>query len=120
MTTQSYRELMVWRKGIDLVKQVYVLTERFPKQETYGLANQLQRAATSVPSNIAEGEARGRTKDFVRFLRMAIGSLAEVDTQLEIAKELSYVTEDNIKPLNELALETRKMLFGLIKRVANN
>lgn len=114
MTSRSYRDLLVWQKGVELVKAVYALTEQFPKREQYALANQLQRCAVSVPSNIAEGQARGSRKDFRRFLRMSLGSLAEVDTQLEIASQLGYAPKESLSERTELILELRRMLFSLI------
>lgn len=114
---KSYRELLVWQKGIDLVRSIYQLTKGFPNQEVYGLSSQLQRAAVSVPSNIAEGQAREHSGEFRRFLYIAVGSLAEVDTQLEIAKQLNYFQEENIKEIYDLLVELRKMLHGLINKI---
>jgi len=87
---KNYRELIVWQDGIKLAKVVYKLAEKFPKHETYALADQIRRAVVSVPSNIAEGQARKAPGDFRRFLHIALGSLAEVDTQLVLAQELIY------------------------------
>src|SRR5215212_10628 len=86
----SYRDLRVWNAGIDLVGDVYRLTQDFPPHETYTLASQMQRAAISVPSNIAEGHAREHLKEYLHHLSIAQGSLAELDTQLEIARRLGY------------------------------
>lgn len=90
---KSYRDLIVWQEGIKVAKEVYSLTGKFPRQEVYGLVDQLRRASVSVPSNIAEGQARRLPAEFRRFLRIALGSLAEIDTQLVIANELGYVKE---------------------------
>lgn len=114
---KSYRELLVWQKGIDLVSIIYRLTKSFPNQEMYGLAAQLQRAAVSVPSNIAEGQARQHTGEFRRFLYIAVGSLAEVDTQLEIAKRLNYISEEDFVEINQIIVELRKMIHGLINKL---
>lgn len=114
-----YRDLHVWQKGITVVKEIYSLTEKSPKQEVYGLASQIQRAAVSVPSNIAEGQARGSEREFRRFLRIALGSLAEVDTQLELAKQLAYINVNESSTANKLVLELRKMLYGLINSLGN-
>lgn len=112
--TQSYKDLLVWQKAMDLVVRIYILTGLFPNSETYGLKSQLQRAAISVPSNIAEGQARGSTNsEFSRFIRIALGSLAELDTQLELAIKLGYLPKDETEKASALALEIRKMLFGL-------
>jgi four helix bundle protein len=103
---------------LDLVVQVYLLTDKFPHTETYGLKAQLQRAVVSVPSNIAEGQARGASNtEFSRFIRIALGSLAEVDTQLELSIRLGFVTEQQTESAFALALEIRKMLFGLLRRL---
>ncbi|MCL5429520.1 MAG: four helix bundle protein [Chloroflexi bacterium] len=115
---QHYKDLLVWQKGMDLAFQVYLLTAKFPNIETYGLKSQLQRAAVSIPSNIAEGQARGGTNtEFDRFIRIAIGSLAELDTQLELSIRLGYLTNDAAQVAFALALELRKMLFGLLKKL---
>ncbi|MBI1920659.1 MAG: four helix bundle protein [Geobacter sp.] len=110
---RDHKELDVWKTGVGLVKEVYVLTREFPKEELYGLTNQLRRAAVSIPSNIAEGAARQTNKEFVQFLYIALGSVAEVETQLAIAQELQYV------PMGETLLgrvaSLRKMLHGLIR-----
>ncbi len=114
---KSYRDLQVWRKGIELVKQVYAITQMFPRYETYGLADQLRRSAVSVPSNIAEGQARQHTGEFRRFLYIALGSAAEVDTQLVIACELGYIDEEHVAPIEELIAEIRKMIYTIISRL---
>lgn len=111
---KSYRDLQVWRKGIDLAKAVYALTHKFPKYETYGLADQLRRSAVSVPSNIAEGQARQHTGEFRQFLHMALGSAAELDTQIVLAYELGYVTEKEAEDIEQRVVEIRKMLYSLI------
>lgn len=113
----DYRDLIVWQKGIVLTKAIYSLTRSFPKHETFALANQLQRAAVSVPSNIAEGQARQHTGEFRHFLYLALGSLAEVDTQVTIAQELEYVNLDDCRQINALVTEMRKMLYTLISRL---
>ena len=116
-TVRSYRELKVWQKGIELVKLMYGLTQSFPKSETYGLASQMQRAAVSVPSNIAEGQGRQHTGEFRQFLYIAIGSAAELDTQLVVAVELGYITTENAQPIFDLILEIRKMTYALINKL---
>ena len=87
----SYRKLKVWSKAVDLVQECYRLTESFPKHELYGLSIQIQRAAVSIPSNIAEGRHRAHSKEFIQYLSVAHGSLAEVETQTEIAYRLKYI-----------------------------
>lgn len=113
--SRSYRDLLVWQKGISLVKEIYLVSEKFPREELYGLTSQIRRAAVSVPSNIAEGQGRGtQSVEFARYLKIALGSLAEVDTQLELAKELDYVKPNGLKSVQAMITDLRKMLFGLI------
>ena len=114
---KSYRDLKVWHKGIELVKEVYALTRQFPQHEIYALANQLQRSAVSVPSNIAEGQARQHTGEFRQFLHTALGSLAEVDTQTVIARELGYNTQPEADNIFRRVVELQKMLHTLIARL---
>ena len=111
---KNYRELIVWQEAIKLAKVVYKLTEKFPRQETYALADQIRRAAVSVPSNIAEGQARRAPGDFRRFLHISLGSLAEVDTQLVLAQEFGYLSQDDINVLDEQIQGLRKKLYALI------
>src|ERR1044071_4410613 len=92
---KPHKKLDVWNVALDLVSEIYKLTESFPTREVYGLTSQIRRAAVSVPSNIAEGAGRHTKKEFVNFLHMAQGSLSEVDTQSEIAKRLGYLNESN-------------------------
>lgn len=116
-TVRSYRELKVWKKGIELIKMIYVLTQSFPRSEVYGLGSQMQRAAVSIPSNIAEGQGRQHTGEFRQFLYIAIGSAAELDTQLVVAVELQYLDAKNAQPIFDLILEIRKMIYGLISKL---
>jgi four helix bundle protein len=90
---RGHRELRVWQQAIELVEHVYKVTDAFPKAETYGLAQQMRRAAVSVPSNIAEGAARKGTRELLRFASIASGSLSELDTQVEVAVRLGYIAE---------------------------
>jgi len=116
-TVRSYRELKVWQKGIELVKLTYGLTKSFPKSETYGLVSQMQRAAVSIPSNIAEGQGRQHTGEFRQFLYVALGSAAELDTQLVVAVELGYCSNEIAQPIFDLILEIRKMTYALINKL---
>ena len=93
---ESYRDLIVWQKSMELVERVYRMTRVFPKEELYGLSSQIRRAAVSIPSNIAEGQARKSTAEFLNFLSIAQGSRAEVETQTLIAQRLGYVTQNQI------------------------
>ena len=100
---------------MDVVDRVYDLTRSFPKEELYGLTNQIRRSAVSIPLNIAEGQGRSAPKEFSRNLRISLGSLSELDTQIEIALRQSYIEPTEAESLFELLLEVRKILFGLIK-----
>ncbi|HJR79046.1 MAG TPA: four helix bundle protein [Anaerolineales bacterium] len=111
---KNYRELIVWQEGIKLAKAVYKLTEKFPRQETYALSDQVRRAVVSVPSNIAEGQARKAPGDFRRFLHIALGSLAEVDTQLVLAQEFGYLSKEDIDVLDQQIQSLRKKLYALM------
>ena len=109
---ESYRDLLVWRKGITLVKSIYQLSQRFPAEERYGLTAQIRRAAVSTPSNIAEGQARHTTREFIHFISNAEGSVAEIDTQLVIAVELGFCTSSEAASAFSMLDEERKMLNG--------
>ena len=108
----SYRDLVVWQKAMELTKQVYTLTKDFPKEEVYGLTSQIRRCSVSIPSNIAEGKGRNSDKEFVRFLQISLGSLYELQTQLELALSFNYVS--NIENILSISLEIEKMLNKLI------
>lgn len=109
---QTFRDLKVWQKSIELAKLVYEITKRMPDSERFGLMNQMRRAAVSIPSNIAEGSARQSRKDYIHFLIMARGSLAELETQLIVARELSFLprSDDTLERMREIS----RMLQGLI------
>lgn len=109
----NHKDMEVWKESIGLVKEIYKVTRKFPKEETYGLTNQLRRAAISVPSNVAEGAARDSDKEFVRFLYISLGSLSEVETQVIIARELNYVEKIDI--ITSQVVKVKKLLLGLIK-----
>ena len=113
----SYRDLIVWEKAINLTVEIYKITENFPKEEIYGLTSQMRRSAVSIPSNIAEGRNRGTRKDFCNFLRIALGSCAELSTQIEIAKKLSKPTLLNYKNAESVLTEIMKMLYTMIKNL---
>ncbi len=118
MAIQSYRELEVWRKSMNLVEICYKITNEFPKEELYGLTNQIRRAAVSIPSNIAEGQGRWSTKEFLRFLSIAKGSLSELETQLIISQRLAYLSENKLNKIIELTNEIGKMISGLRKSLS--
>ena len=109
----SYKSLIVWQKSIALVKLIYMLTGTFPSEEKFGITSQMRRAAVSIPSNIAEGQARRTTGDYIRFVSIAEGSLAELETQLLIAIELEFCDKTKVVNCFSLMLEIRKMLNAL-------
>jgi len=106
----NHKDLDVWKRSMDLVEEIYKATSNFPSSEIYGLTNQLRRASVSIPSNIAEGAARKGNKELLYFINVAIGSVAEIETQLLIAVRLEYMNEDNT--IFESAIEVRKLLLG--------
>ncbi|WP_164108677.1 MULTISPECIES: four helix bundle protein [Sphingobacterium] len=116
---KTHKDLDVWNKSMELVTAIYQLTKYFPKEETYGLTNQIRRSAVSVPSNIAEGAARKHNKEYIQFLYIALGSASELETQLLIAKNLNYYNEEQSTLLLDRNDRVRKMLVGLIKSVQN-
>ncbi|HUS47540.1 MAG TPA: four helix bundle protein [Phycisphaerae bacterium] len=115
---RSYKDLVAWQKARELVRAVYDATKRLPREELYGLTQQLRRAAISVPSNIAEGYGRGTRKDYIRFLQTARGSLYEVETQLILAEDLGYLRPELVEPLAARIEECSKVLHGLINALA--
>ncbi len=115
MSIKSYRDLKVWQLSMDLAELIYCLTESFPKHELYQLSSQMQRAAVSIPSNIAEGHARESTKEFLRFLSIALGSLAELETQLVLAQRRAYIDKEKLETTLGKTDEMGKMLRGLQK-----
>lgn len=111
---RSYRELVVWQKSVVLVKEIYALTDHFPKEEKFGLTSQMRRSAISTPSNIAEGYARKHRQEYVQFARIAFGSGAELETQMEIAQQLNFITAESTQHVRNLLEEVMKMLNRLI------
>ena len=114
---KSFRDLVVWQKAMDLVELVYAITKQFPSDERYALTSQIKRASVSVPSNIAEGYGRHSTADYIRFLQIALGSLNELQTQLELAIRLEFFEKSSVESADRLCLEVEKMLVGLIKKL---
>ena len=112
MSIRSYRDLEAWRLGMDLAVLVYGLTKTFPREELYGLSSQLRRAVISIPSNISEGHQQG-TKSYAHFVSLALGSLAEAETQIELANRLHYTTANDLAVLSSLAANLRRVLHGL-------
>ena len=119
MQIKTYKDLIVWQKAMYLAEQTYKLTKGFPKEETYGLTSQLRRAVVSVPSNIAEGQARQSTAEFKNFLSIAQGSLAEVETQLLLAIRFEYLTQQQAATALSLREEISKMLSSLRSKLGS-
>lgn len=116
----SYRDLTVWQKALDLCVQVYEITGTFPKQELYGLSIQMRRCSVSIPSNIAEGHNRKHRNEFLQFLRIAYGSGAELETQMDIALRVKYIDEEIYKKSFDLLEEVMRMLNSLIDKFENS
>lgn len=114
----NYRNLEVWKRSLDLTADIYRLTKQLPKEELFGLSDQMRRAVVSIPSNIAEGYGRNSNKEMIRFLSIAKGSLYEVETQLYIAIDLKYLSEKETQPVMEQCNEIGKMITGLIKTLS--
>ncbi len=112
----DYRDLKVWEKAMNLTEGIYVITKGFPREELYGLTSQMRRAAVSIPSNIAEGQGRGSDREFARFLEIAHGSLAELDTQLLISLRLGYINSTKVKEIQNSMEEIGKMIRALIRK----
>lgn len=119
MIVNSFRDLIVWQKAFALSIVIYKITETFPKEDLYGLTSQVRRSAISIPSNIAEGRHRGTRKDFTQFLRIAYGSGAELETQIEIAKALEKVSQGDYLKIIEALTEVMKILNVMIKKLSN-
>ena len=117
---KSFRDLQIWQKSMELVEQVYVATRNLPKEELYGLTSQIRRSAVSIPSNIAEGAARFHNKEYTHFLYVALGSCAELTTQIIIASRLKYVDDDKADSLLQQIDEICKMTMGLIKKLKSS
>jgi len=120
MGLDDYKRLIAWQKAMDLVEDVYRLTQLFPDGERFGLIDQLRRAVVSIPSNIAEGQGRGRGKDFERFLRMANGSRQEVETQLLISARLGYIKEQQVEEIIFKTMELGRIITGLRRSLRND
>ncbi|MBU2213740.1 four helix bundle protein [Patescibacteria group bacterium] len=114
---RSYRDLIVWQQSVELVTILYVLTQKFPKEELYGLTSQLRRSAVSIPSNIAEGKSRKTKKDYIKFLNIAYSSGAELETQIEIAKRLPQTKDFDYRKISSLLFGVMKMLNSLIRKL---
>jgi four helix bundle protein len=119
-TKQSFRDLQVWQRAMELTTSVYRLTQSFPREEAFGLTSQLRRSAVSIPSNIAEGHGRMNSREFRRFLLIARGSNSELQTQLQVSADLAFGDQRKIIGAQSLSEEVEKMLFALVSRLRSN
>lgn len=111
----NHKDLEVWKEGIEVVTDIYRLTNSLPASERYGLSSQMRRSAVSIPANIAEGAGRNSDKELIQFLYISLGSLEELETMLIISKKLKYIEPDQIEVVNKRVIHIRKLLTGLIK-----
>jgi four helix bundle protein len=114
---KSYKELIVWQKSIKLVKEIFILTEKFPKSELYGLISQMRRAAVAIPSNIAEGYGRRSPREYAQFYSISYGSALELETQIIISKDLSFTLIENFGKVDVLLEEVSRMLNSMISQM---
>jgi four helix bundle protein len=117
---RDYKDLRVWQKAMELAERIYDLTRQFPSEEKFGIVSQMRRAAVSVPSNLAEGQARNTTGEFVQFISHAEGSLAELDTQLRLSVALGLCQKTDLEPVAGLVTDLQKMLKGLRSKLTTN
>lgn len=117
MKVKDYKDLRVWQKGIEIVDKMYSITNKFPKDEIYGLAGQMKRAAVSIPSNIAEGFVRHHSKEYKQFLYISLGSCAELDTQIIISNRRKYITKEELEELSEDLNHETRMFVSLINKI---
>jgi four helix bundle protein len=117
---RTYKDLDIWKKARSLVKEVYLVTRNFPKDEMYGLMSQMRRCAVSIPSNIAEGYGRQFKKETIQFLHISRGSLFELETQFFIASDLNFIDDENLDKLMQQLDDCKKLLNGLIKYFENS
>jgi len=113
----NFRNLMIWQKSMSLTTKIYKSTKNFPKEEIFALTSQIRRSSVSIPSNIAEGFGRDSNKEYLRFLNISIGSLFEMQTQLEIAKNIDYLNEEEFNTLYEDSREIERMLVSFIVKI---
>lgn len=119
MALQSYKELIVWQKSVELSLKVYQVTTKFPRVEQYGITSQMRRAAVSIPSNIAEGYSRKNKIEYSRFINIAFGSAAELETQIIISKKFNFVKDSDFKEIDMLLKEILSMLYVLQEKLRN-
>ena len=117
MKIKDYKDLQIWQKGIDIVDKIYALSDSFPKVELYGLSSQMKKASVSIPSNIAEGFARNHSKEYKQFLYIALGSCAELDTQIIIANRRGYIKNNDLEVLADQINHESRMISSLINKL---
>lgn len=117
---KTFRDLLIWQKSMVLVTKTYVLSSKFPNEEQFGLISQIRRCSVSIPSNIAEGFGRESNKDFYRFLKISIGSLFEFQTQIEIAYNLNYISENEFNMIFEDSRECERMMSSFMRKIKEN
>lgn len=117
MYIKSYKELIVWQKSVQLVKEVYLLTDNYPKSELYAIVSQMRRASISIPSNIAEGYGRKSSKEYTQFLSISYGSALELETQIIISKELQFAQTDKFSKVESILEEVLKMINAMISKM---
>jgi four helix bundle protein len=117
MSISRFRELRAWQLGMELAEQVYLLTDSFPKSETYGMTSQIRRSAISIPSNLAEGHGRTSSKEFLHFIAIAYGSICELETQILLSHRLKYINVNDSETVLALLIETSKTIRGLQKAI---
>jgi len=116
--SKGFKDLIAWQKGMELTEMIYEITNEFPKEELYGLTSQMRRSAVSIPSNIAEGQLRNSQKEFNQFISIALGSCAELFTQLELGKRLGYISTHNFEKISQAISEEMKILHGLRNKIS--
>jgi four helix bundle protein len=114
---KPHKKLEAWKRSFNLVKEIYQLTNEFPREEKFGIISQMRRCAVSIPSNIAEGAARNTNKEFLNFLHISLGSLSELDTLISLSKELNFISEEQELELLDKINIIGKLIFGLIKPI---
>ena len=114
---KTFRELVVWQKAMSFVTEIYKASGSFPKEEMYGLSGQIRRCAVSIPSNIADGFGRGTTANYIRFLLISAGSLFELQTQMEIARNLNFIGSADFQTLHDATREVERLLTALIRKL---
>lgn len=120
MGAKSYKELDIWKKGIEVVNRIYTITSKFPKEELYGITAQMRRSSVSIPANIAEGFARQHNREYRQFLYIALGSCAELETQIIVSLEQKYLLKKDYEELSELLDHESRMLMNMIKSVSRS